>query len=195
VINNYNSNNHVMVDVETLGSNSTSVMASISLVRFNPYTGQVFENLNLNIDISLGLHLGAEVSSDTIMWWMGQSETARMSLIDSQVDPMDPIDVTILINDWIVGIEKEIDMDLILWGNGAGFDIPILTNYYHLLGMDLPWKFYNVRDVRTVVDFCPEIKSSTVFEGTQHVPYFDCLHQIKYVSNTLQYVYKPHLTD
>lgn len=195
MINNYNSNNHVMVDAETLGNVSTSVMASISLVRFNPYTGQIFENLNLNIDISLGLHLGAEVSSDTILWWMEQTETARKSFTEGQVNPVDPIDATILIKEWIEKIEKEIDMDLILWSNGAGFDIPILANYYNLLGMDLPWRFYNVRDVRTIVEFAPEIKKSTLFEGTQHVPYFDCLHQIKYVSNTLQYVLKPHLNN
>lgn len=184
-----------MVDLETIGDTSTSAVSSISLVRFNPYTGKVFEHLNINVDLSLGIHLGAEASPSTVLWWVQQSEPARLALVASQVDAEDPIDMTIMIKDFILQIEKQIDEDLILWGNGSSFDIPILANYYNLLGMDLPWKFYNVRDVRTIVEFAPEIKETTPFEGTKHVPYFDCLHQIKYVSNTLQYVFKPHLKD
>lgn len=182
-----------MIDASTLGSISTSAISSICLIRFNPYTGKVFENLILNMDISLGLHLGAEVSSDSILWWMDQSDSARKNFINSQMDSMDPIDATILIKDWINSIEEEIDEELIMWSNGAGFDIPILANYFNLLGVETPWSPNNVRDVRTVVNLAPEIKKSTSFEGTKTIPLFECMHQIKYVSETLNFIIKPHI--
>lgn len=184
-----------MVAVSTIGSTSTAAISSLSMVRFNPFTGKTFEELNLNIDLSLGLQLGAEASADTFLWWLSQSDPSRKSMIDSQLEGIDPIDATLEIKEFISKIELEIDEDLILWGNGAGFSIPIIANYYYLLGMDIPWYFNNVRDVRTIVDFAPEIKAATVFEGTRHMPYFDCLHQIKFVSGTLQHVFKPHSKD
>jgi hypothetical protein len=46
----------------------------------------------------------------------------------------------------------------------------------------IPWKFWNERDIRTVLALDPDIKNKIEFEGEKHNPLSDCLYQIKYTS-------------
>lgn len=75
-----------------------------------------------------------------------------------------------------------------IWGNGVRFDIGLLEGAYDACGFVNPWKFYNERDVRTVVADAPHIKESTVFEGVPHNPIDDAKHHIKYLVATKKYL-------
>ncbi len=39
-----------------------------------------------------------------------------------------------------------------VWGNGANFDNTILRRSYERQGIPCPWRYYNDRDVRTIVE-------------------------------------------
>ena len=52
--------------------------------------------------------------------------------------------------------------------------------------MKLPWKFWAVNDVRTIVDINPDIKKNCKFDGTPHCAVDDCKHEIKYLVETLK---------
>ena len=52
--------------------------------------------------------------------------------------------------------------------------------------MKLPWKFWAVNDVRTIVDINPDIKKNRKFDGTPHCAVDDCKHEIKYLVETLK---------
>lgn len=63
----------------------------------------------------------------------------------------------------------------------AVFDITILENWFRACNTPIPWKFWNVRDVRTIVDWFNIDTRSYEREGVHHNALDDCLHQIKYM--------------
>lgn len=180
----YNSPNHAMIDLETFGSENTSVITSLAIVIFNPYTGETIDSMKVDIDIQSSMNYGATVNASTLLWWLGQSEDARKGLIDGQKNSIDLKKAMQRVHFFLI---KNFDVkEVKLWGNGSSFDLSILSNSFKLVGLPETWKHYNERDVRTIVAFNPEIKENLAFEGTRHDPIADCVHQIKYVSATLQ---------
>lgn len=73
-----------------------------------------------------------------------------------------------------------------VWGNGSTMDITILQSAYEYFGMSVPWQYWAVNDVRTIVDLNPEIKKNCTFEGVKHTPLADCEYQIKYLTETIK---------
>ena len=66
---------NVMVDIETLGTSSNSVILSIGAVEFdNENLGAEFE---VYIDPESCTDHGLVIDAPTVMWWLGQSNEAR----------------------------------------------------------------------------------------------------------------------
>jgi DNA polymerase III alpha subunit (gram-positive type) len=75
-------NDHVMIDIETLGTNTDTVVTQIAAVSFNPIKGTILSEFNVHIDIQDALNEGFTVSASTILWWFAQDEDARLNLIE-----------------------------------------------------------------------------------------------------------------
>lgn len=166
---------HLMVDIETMGNTSNSAILSIGAVEFDIETGETGRAFMTPASLKSSLELGLTVDADTIMWWLKQSEEARMILNMSD-------DMRFTISSALIGFSEFCTKDYQIWGNSARFDLGILQDAYNKLKMDIPWDFRKERDVRTLVSFNEEIKKNTVFEGVAHSPVDDCRHQIKYCS-------------
>lgn len=73
-----------------------------------------------------------------------------------------------------------------IWGNGANFDNTILRRSYERQGIPCPWRYYNDRDVRTIVELGKAIdfdaRTAIPFEGERHNALDDARYQAKYVS-------------
>ncbi|EMC3872645.1 3'-5' exonuclease, partial [Escherichia coli] len=73
-----------------------------------------------------------------------------------------------------------------VWGNGANFDNTILHRSYERQGIPCPWRYYNDRDVRTIVELGKAIdfdaRTAIPFEGERHNALDDARYQAKYVS-------------
>ncbi|HDR2398083.1 TPA: 3'-5' exoribonuclease [Enterobacter bugandensis] len=73
-----------------------------------------------------------------------------------------------------------------IWGNGATYDNVPLEASYGRAEIPCPWKFWNNRDVRTIVELGKAVgckpRYEIPFEGEPHKAISDALHQIKYVS-------------
>ncbi len=71
-------------------------------------------------------------------------------------------------------------------GNGANFDNTILRRSYERQGIPCPWRYYNDRDVRTIVELGKAIdfdaRTAIPFEGERHNALDDARYQAKYVS-------------
>ena len=167
---------HIIIDLETLGTNQDSAFIAIGACQFDPDTGAIGETFYENIDWNDSLKT-RKVSGDTIKWWMRQSKEAQ----DRVCAPGKPLrDVLKQFGVWVrmEGAERKV------WGNGATFDISMLENAYMSQFGITPWKYWNVRDVRTIVELSNGIinKEDVPFEGTPHYALDDALHQAKYVS-------------
>ena len=51
------------------------------------------------------------------------------------------------VSKWSVGVDT-------IWGQGYGFDITILEDMYRMLGVPIPWQFWQIKDSRTLFTCC-----------------------------------------
>lgn len=167
---------HVMLDLETMGNSSNSVIASIGAVEFDIKTGETGREFYERIDIQSCLNAGLVVNGSTIKWWLGQSDAARAEICKAG----DGLRNVLEKFKSFMGCLDKVE----IWGNGARFDIGILEDAYKATYDEviLPWDFRMERDVRTLVSFAPNIKEHYPFTGTTHNPIDDCKHQIGYCS-------------
>ncbi|MGV1019316.1 3'-5' exonuclease [Empedobacter falsenii] len=168
-----------MIDIETLSTEFDAVILSIAAVRFDMSTGQRDSaDLHIRIDKQSCVDVGLKIDPDTVDWWLNQEDKARQEFLKN--------DDRSALKEALKRLSIFINKDDKVWSNGATFDLVIIRNAYKACKMDLPWEFYNERDVRTLSDLIPTIKENEPFVGTKHNPLFDCLHQIKYCSKVYQ---------
>lgn len=173
---------HIMVDLETLGTRSNSVIAVIGAVYFDIETGETGREFYRQIEIDSCLDFGLKMDLETIEWWFQQSNEAQKEVFNTEDrDHIFPV---------LQDFSEFVIEDVILWGNSARFDCGLLEDAYHAADLPVPWKYWNERDVRTLVSLAPEIKENTIREGTHHNALDDCYHQIKYCSTIHQKIMK-----
>ena len=167
----------VMVDIETLGNKSSSVITQIAAVEFDMDTGECGKTFNVLVDIDDCMDKGLKVNADTLMWWFNQSEEARDKIAGNAIRYTLKTSLRFFTEylESIEGLEG-------IWGNSARFDLGILSDAYNAIKKPIPWDFRKERDVRTLVAFSPEIRANETFEGVPHDALDDCKHQIKYCS-------------
>lgn len=164
---------HLMVDLETMGTGPESAIIAIAAVEFNIETGEIGKTFNKVISLDSCFQFGLKVDASTIMWWLKQSDEARMSVQQDDAEHLSSA---------LMSFRTFCEKDSFIWGNSARFDLGILSNAYKAVGLPEPWNFRLERDVRTLVGFRPDIRNNCEFVGTPHNPIDDCLHQIKYCS-------------
>lgn len=182
---------NVMIDLETLSTHNNAAIIEIGAVEFNKYTGEIGNKLDIIINTSDWCKNGRHVDGETIKWWLGQSETARNRFIKKQEDA-----VYLNLRPSLVCLENFINEcgegagrgnSVVVWGNGATMDIAILESAYNYFDLPIPWKYWSVNDVRTIVDLNPCIKTKCKFtSGVKHSAVSDCLHEIKYTVETIK---------
>ena len=180
----------VMIDLETLSTHNNAAIIEIGAVEFNKYTGEVGEKFNVIIDPKDWCKNDRHVDGETIQWWFNQTDEARKRF--THKNDMYAI-VTLKYALWklkyfIMDCDTVDDnKNVVVWGNGATMDISILENAFNYFDIEVPWKFWAVNDVRTIVDLNPSIKKNCEFEsGVRHSAIADCLHQIKYTTDTIK---------
>lgn len=128
---------NVMVDLETLGLASDSVIVSIGAVAFTE-TGITAEAYwPLQLDAQPGRH----VELGTVKWWMQQSNEARKVFSDPKF---------FFLRDALRDLGNIFDGETRIWSNGANFDEPMLKHAYSQIHLNTPWNYKNVRCYRTI---------------------------------------------
>lgn len=175
---------HLMVDLETMGSNPEAPIIAIGAVFFDPGTGKTGPELYQIVSLESAMEFGAKPDAATIIWWMKQSAEARAAITGgdaiSLMDAIDNLDEFIHTNS-ANGIKY-----VQLWGNGSSFDNVILRRAYEQVGAELSVPFWNDRDVRTIVELGKVVginpRYQIPFDGDMHNALADARHQVKYVS-------------
>ena len=163
----------IMIDIETFGTDSNSVVVSISAVKFNR-EGVIGETFEMAPSILEQLLVkGTVMDLDTIEWWQTQNDEAKKSLTGIKTRS-----VPFVLNALSEYLTEESGYNL--WGNGSVFDNVITENLFKRHGVTFPVGFWAHRDVRTLVDIAGINKEDYVFEGIKHNGLDDCRHQIKF---------------
>jgi exodeoxyribonuclease VIII len=178
---------NVMLDLETMGTSSNAPIVAIGAVFFDikegTTTGPTFYRI---IDLESSAKY-SQLDPATIKWWMKQSDDARSIFNDHNAIIFE--EALMSFWNWLA---THTDLKKVqIWGNGSGFDNAILNDGYQNLGHEAPWKHWNDRDVRTIVQLGRDLlnfdpKKDMQFEGEKHNALADAKHQAKYVSAIYQ---------
>lgn len=166
--------NNVMIDLETLSTAPDAAIMSIGAVIFDPATGELGDKFHMRVDFKEAVGSG-RVDTDTLKWWIGQSEEAGKDVTSGTATPLEVLQA----------FTEFLPDDAVVWGNGATFDVTILASAYtRITNAVAPWKFSNVRDCRTVEDMATGICERSEFEreGIHHQALDDAIYQAEYIS-------------
>jgi len=160
-----------MIDLETMGRASGCAIVALGAVVFDPHVGLLGGDFYETIDLQSCVDLGLEIDVSTIEWWFKQSEFARNALFTNRKPILDTLG---RFYTWMDDHSAEY-----VWGHGATFDISILEAAYLKAKRNVPWKYSNVRDTRTLFDIARvEMKRDI---GTQHHALADARAQVECV--------------
>lgn len=172
---------NVMVDLETMGRRPNAPIVTIGACFFDPMTGEIGKEFYVKIDMVDSMRFGS-ADADTIKWWLTQEKAAQKELVSGKIT------LEKALTDFAAFYNQGDSASI--WGNGPTFDVTILEYaYLRCLNKDAPWPFWNVRDVRTVVQLAEGlVKKPAAFtkDGTAHNALDDCIFQIGYVSKMWQ---------
>jgi hypothetical protein len=170
---------NIMVDLETLSTSMDAQILTIGAVAFD-FWGNIKDEFYLHVDLKSCEELKLRKDEATVKWWESQTDDARKEAFKSENRV--PIKEVILQFNKFWNKNKGEK----LWCNGANFDEPILSTVYERLKMEKPWKFWNVRCLRTYLAVVGT--SMNKFGFIAHNALTDCKNQVeayKHVTQTL----------
>lgn len=165
----------VIIDIETLSTATNASVATIGIIIFNRNEKQIsldelkkenrafyFRILKSSCD-----ELNLDISKETLTWWKKQPK-------DSYYEVFEHPD-RISIKDALEKINKLCYGTKTFWSQGH-FDYPILSEIYKLFKLETPWKFWQIRDSRTLFDVC-NIDIKSINTTGYHNALNDCYRQ------------------
>lgn len=174
--------NHVMIDLETIGNDYDGIFTTIGACEFDPETGEIGRTFYESINWESAVEAGRTITPSTVKWWMAQTESARAEIVKEGLD----LKVVLrLFAEWL-------PEDAIVWGNGPTFDIGKLETAFGYYS--IPWKFYNIRCVRTIRDLAEGLvdRDAIPIDGEKHNALSDALWQARYVSEMWRALRQPN---
>ena len=148
----------VVLDIETLGSVNNSVVLSVGMVAIDSIHDYTFKELiedgyYVKLDVKSQVDSGRKIHKDTVDWWATQGEEAKHVLKPSPQD----MHWSNLREDMIQWLTKQgVNIHKVrAYSRGSHFDFGILHDLFRITGNasadELPWRFWNIHDSKTVV--------------------------------------------
>ena len=164
-----------MIDLEGLATGPDTTILTIAAQAFDPF-GSGYYDRHYYARVTLESQENRAIDDGTIAWWSTQPEHAREEAFGEQ----DRIPLDQALDE----LGKLIWHSKLIWSQGPTYDMNILEHAYKSYGKSLPWKYYMVRDSRTVFSLWPELPKPP----TSHHALEDCRRQIGLLQKTLKYL-------
>lgn len=138
----------ICIDLETLSVNYDAQILTLGAVKFNPTGDELnypeMDKLYLKICLDSCSDLDLRIDDSVIEWWSNQSLEAQTEAFegDSRLDIREAFNQ---LYKFCWGCSR-------IWSQGAAFDVPICETIFRRLNKAIPWKYYQVRDTRTMFD-------------------------------------------
>ncbi len=163
----------IMFDIETLDIRPSAVVLSIGAASFDD-AGRVWDRFYRILEVDDQIKVGRSVSFSTITWWMDQERDARDEAFATVRRALYPT-----LNEFSYWCRK-IDPRA-YWALGPQFDAVILEDLYVQTGAQVPWRYSQLRDVRTMTDETriDRRNHDSKVVGLVHTPVYDCEVQIE----------------
>jgi hypothetical protein len=166
----------LMIDIETLATGPNATIMTIAAQVFDPLsTG--WPDRHFYARVTPESQPTRDIDDVTVEWWAHQVPEAQREVFE-EIGRRD-------LNECLEELGKLIWQSDKIWANGICFDMNILEHAFKECGMALPWKFWNVRDARTVYALwpdMPEVKSAS------HHALDDCKRQITMLQSCIKHL-------
>lgn len=136
------STRHVVVDLETLSTRIDAVVTSIGIATLDPTRPEPIVGVGYRLRWDDQLGFGRRVSQSTLRFWLEQDRAvAQRELAGDEYCTTGAL----------YAISPHL-RDVLIWGNGAAFDLAILRSLYEAFDLEVPWNYRNERCFRTLRD-------------------------------------------
>ena len=174
---------HVVVDIETLGTIPGAPIVQIAAVAFALGASEdEWELFEVKVDVRSLIYKDG-ISFDTLAWWLAQPK----GTVDDVFGGAERLDIASALNSfqtWLGFTRTKT-----LWGNGAAFDNELLkAALLQYCGIREPWSFRIDRCFRTVKNLYKEQVPEPHFIGTKHNALDDAMHQARWLNQILQHI-------
>jgi hypothetical protein len=145
-----------MLDTETLSTLPNAVMLSLGAVKFDE--NGIKDEFYICIDPVKSKELSHDISLDTLNWWKAQKPEVLKQAMTDAVSPEE-------------GINKFLEWygpkSIQTFAKGSHFDFPIIESYLRDFSKPYPWKYWDVKCYRTIMNMVQDIKPDAE-EGDLH---------------------------
>ena len=142
----------IMIDFETLATGTQPTILTMGACKFDPLGNELtnpdMEVFYVRIDLESQEAIGREVNEDTIAWWANQSKEAQEEALGDGT----PDNPRYTIQEAFDRLYKFCWGAKRIWSNGATADVVWSETAFRQVNKAIPWKFYEIRDVRTAFD-------------------------------------------
>ena len=166
----------LMIDIETLATGPDAMVMTIAAQAFDP-TSTGWPERHFYARVTPESQVDRKVDDATIDWWSKQGPEAQREVFED-VGRRD-------LHECLDELGKLIWNSNRVWANGICFDMNILEHCYKSQGITLPWKFWAVRDARTVYALWPDLPQE---KSASHHALDDCKRQIKMLQDCIKHL-------
>jgi hypothetical protein len=162
-----------MIDIEGLATGPETTILTIAAQEFDPLDRDRFGR-DYYVRVDLESQEGRTIEQGTIDWWATQPVAVR----DEAFSEQDRVPLGMALQ----GLHRMVWHARRVWAQGPTYDMNILEHAFKSLQMPLPWKYYAVRDSRTVFALCPNLER---YPASHHA-LEDCRRQILLLWDALE---------
>ena len=171
----------VMLDLETLSTRPHAVILVIAAIKFERNSSwpekvdekelDKLDTFYRRITINSCLRRDLHIDEETRKWWNKQPAEIKYESLENP-DRITLEQALTEFRDWF-GTNPKTH----IWGNGSGFDCSILGEAYKRCDMDIPWKFWMERDLRTIMDI-GNVNNRSLPQYNMHHALYDAYRQV-----------------
>ena len=176
---------HIVIDLETLDTSTDAVVLSIGYA-WGTHKGYAANQVNL--ETTSQRLKGRTAGVDTLVWWSNQPKETQARAVEN------PEITEVALAKVASFIEKITEKcggsnAVSIWGNSPSFDLAILASLFKQYGVEVPWKYYQEKDLRTLgaaagISFKEWQKQRLPDETTVVIPHYakhDAIEEIEFV--------------
>lgn len=163
---------HYMIDLETAGTQPSSVILTVGIVGFD--RSGIKEQFYARLAIDEQLDRGRTEDPQTLEWWSDQSEEAKEEAWNGERQEVAEV---------LTSIERFFAGKYVngVWGNGATFDNVLYESLCSTYETELPWHWASNRCYRTAVAMLdPNKERRPVNPGVAHNALDDAMIQAEH---------------
>jgi hypothetical protein len=160
----------VMIDLETYSTLPNAAILTLGAVKFNREDDcKKIEDMEVFYrKIDLDSNTNRHIDENTVEWWKKQS-------IEAKNEALGPGGIKL--KKALKEFSNWYGESNCIWSHGDDFDTVIISDAMRNCNVEIPWKFYETRDTRTLFDLA-KVYNYQLPQASKHHALYDCHRQI-----------------